>query len=244
VNPWNDEVEASILSNDVIASYENIHTYSKAGPVDNSYVVYAYYEGKVDGISTAVPSLSMLYVITDDSGNLVVSDRNSSQEVADYINSVTSDSDVQALIADVNEACEAAKDSDPDLKAFIDGTSSGEESTEADSSSASSGTATALSGVNVRSEGSTNGSILGVLYQGQEVNVVQKGDEWTQISYSDSSSGSTITGYVATEYLDFGEESAGTSADSTSEDTASADSTSSDDATAAADTAATANTSV
>ena len=180
----------------------NIATYSKAGPTEDSYVVYAYYEGKIAGISTAVPSLSMLYVIRNSAGNLVVSDRNASQEVSDYINSVSSDADVQELIADVNRMCESAKNSDPALKAFMEGLSGAEPSTEAaESSSAAGGTATAISGVNVRSEPSTNGAILAVLYEGQVVNVVGLENDWVHVNFTDSSTGSTVDGYVAGNYL-------------------------------------------
>ena len=203
VNPWNDTVKKETYSS-LIESYDNISTYSKAGPVDKSYVVYVYYDGKVSNITTPVPSLSMLYVTTNESGKLVVSDRNASQEVSDYISKVTSDADVQALIKEVNDKCTQAAASDPGLKALLAGQSSQEQTTETDSSSGSKtsgGTATANSGVNVRSEASTNGSVLGVLYQGQEVTVTGTEGDWTKISYTDSTSGSTVEGYVSTQYL-------------------------------------------
>lgn len=203
VDPWNSEVEAGILSNNMIESYENIATYSKAGPAEDSYVVYAYYEGKITGISTAVPSLSMLYVIRSSAGNLVVSDRHASQEVSDYLNSVSSDDDVQKLIEDVNRMCDAAMNSDPALKAFMNGLSGAEPSTEAaeSGSTAAGGTATAISGVNVRSEASTNGAILAVLYEGQVVNVVGLEGDWVHVNFTDSSTGSTVDGFVAGNYL-------------------------------------------
>jgi uncharacterized protein YgiM (DUF1202 family) len=62
----------------------------------------------------------------------------------------------------------------------------------------------ATDGVNVRSEGSTNGTVLGTLYPGQEVKVVSQDGDWTHINYTDTSSGTTIDGYVASNYLDFG----------------------------------------
>ena len=68
VSPWNEDVQNSILQNDVIESYENISTYSKKGPVDGSYVVYVYFDGKITNIDTLVPSLSMLYLTTDETG--------------------------------------------------------------------------------------------------------------------------------------------------------------------------------
>ncbi len=209
VDPWSAEVENSILSNDVIESYENIATYSKAGPDKDSYVVYAYYEGRISGISTPVPGLSLLYVVRNSDGSLVVKDRNSSKEVSDYISSVSSDADVQELIKDVNRMCENAKNSDPALKAFLDGMSE-EPSTEGDSSkeSVSGSTAKATSGVNVRSEASTNGSILTVLYEGQEVNVVEILDGWSHVTFTDPSTGYTVDGYVSNNYLDFGNSTA------------------------------------
>ena len=98
--------------------------------------------------------------------------------------------------------CESAKNSDPALKAFMEGLSGAEPSTEAaESSSAAGGTATAISGVNVRSEPSTNGAILAVLYEGQVVNVVGLENDWVHVNFTDSSTGSTVDGYVAGNYL-------------------------------------------
>lgn len=206
VTPWNDEVRDSVLRNDVIESYDNISTYSKAGPVDGSYVVFAYYEGKVANIDTPVPSLSMLYLTTDESGNLVVSDRNSSQEVSDYIDQISSDADVQALVADVDQKCEEAMDSDPALREFMEtlDTTGSDESSDADTSS----NTTVTSGemvvntevLNIRQEANTDSAIMGVITSGTTVTVLQDaGDGWCQISYNAGSY--TIEGYVRSEYL-------------------------------------------
>jgi len=209
VDPWNEEVEERILANDWIEGFENISTYSKAGPVDGSYVVYAYYEGRIKGISTAVPSLSRLYVVTNDSGNLVVTDWNSSTEVADYIAQVSSDDDVQALVADVNRQCEAAQEADPELAAFMEALANGtatEQDTESDDSdeeTTSGGTAMATAGVNIRQSASTDAAIMGTLYQGAEVTVVERGTDWSHITFNYN--GTIIEGYVASQYLDFGD---------------------------------------
>ncbi len=158
VSPWTDDMQSSILSNNMIESYDNISTYSKAGPSDGTYVVYAYYDGKIKDISTEAPSLALLYVVTNESGSLVVGDRNASTEVADFISKATAASDVQALKNDVNQKLLEAENSDPDLKAFLDSQSSGasgetEAATESDASSAggaSGETATTTAGVNIR----------------------------------------------------------------------------------------------
>lgn len=226
VNPWNDEVKNSISRNDVIESYNNLSTYSKQGPVENSYVVYTYFDGKVANIDTLAPSLTMLYVITDESGNLVVSDRESSQEVADYIASVSADADVQALIADVEKKCTEAKESDPALKEFME-SSSTSGSTQSDTADTVelSGEATAISEVNIRQEPSTDATIMGVLQVGTSVTVLQMVDDgWCQISYDAGTY--TIEGYVKAEYLEgtgSSSNDAGTAETSTAETTGESD---------------------
>lgn len=203
-DPWNDKVKESILQNDVIESYNNISTYSKKGPVDNSYVVYNYYEAKVANINTPVPSLSLLYLTTNSAGELVVSDRNASQEVADYIQTVTSDADVKALREDVDEQCEHAKESDPALKEFMDALNdsegSGSSSGNGDTGTAVSGEMVATSELNIRQEPSTNAVIMGIVTNGATVTVLQEvEDGWCQISYNAGSY--NIEGYVKLEYL-------------------------------------------
>ena len=212
VDPWNDTVEKETFNND-IESYTNIATYSKEGPVENSSLVYVYCECKIPNINTAVPSLRQLYVTTNDKGELIISDWSQYQN---FVTDANKSADVQALIKDVNERCAQLAQSDEDLKAYIESQGiSAERSTEkqdssssssgsGDSSSGSGGTATATDGVNVRSEGSTNGTVLGTLYPGQEVKVVSQDGDWTHINYTDTSSGTTIDGYVASNYLDFG----------------------------------------
>ena len=210
-DPWNEEVKESILQNNVIQSYNNISTYSKKGPVDNSFVVYTYYEGKIANIDTEVPSLTMLYLTMNEEGNLVVSDRKASQEVADYIASVSSDADVQALIADVNQKCEEAKASDPALKEFmdsLDSSNAGEGSTAENSEDDASGNNSemgemicAAASLNIRQAPDTSSAIMGVLTQGDTVTKIQDAqDGWCQISYNAGSY--TIEGYVRSEYLE------------------------------------------
>lgn len=210
-DPWNEEVKESILQNNVIQSYDNISTYSKKGPVDNSFVVYTYYEGKIANIDTEVPSLTMLYLTMNEEGNLVVSDRKASQEVADYIASVSSDADVQALIADVNKKCEEAKASDPALKEFmdsLDSSNAGEGSTAENSEDDASGNNSemgemicAAASLNIRQAPDTSSAIMGVLTQGDTVTKIQDAqDGWCQISYNAGSY--TIEGYVRSEYLE------------------------------------------
>lgn len=236
VDPWNEEIEKSILAGTLVESYDNISTYSKSGPVEGSYIVYAYYDGKIKDISTEAPSLALLYVVTNDSGALVIGDRESSSEVTDFISKATASGDVQALKDDVNQKLADAAATDSALKAFIDGQSVESDETEGDSqessadAGASGGTATTTAGVNIRAEASADAPVVIVTYQGAEVTVVEKGDEWTHVNFVYQ--GQTYDGYISTQYLDFGD-SSGESSDSasasdTSSDAAAQDSGSAD----------------
>ena len=59
---------------------------------------------------------------------------------------------------------------------------------------------TVSTGVNIRRTADEEGEILGFLYQGNAVWIVEKGEEWTEIFTGQ------ITGFVKNEYLVFGEE--------------------------------------
>lgn len=209
VEPWNDTVkEETFALNDKFKSFDNITTYSKDGPVDDSWLVYVYCECRVDGVDTGIPTLlNPLVVITTDSSDLKISSDRA--EYADYINESNMSEDVQQLIDEVNEKYEALKGANTQVKNYgTDGSGSTgeEESTEPAGSDTQTtyGTAAATANVNIRSEPSTNGAVLGTLYPGQEVSIVETVGDWTHITFSDPSNGSTIDGYVSNEYLNLG----------------------------------------
>ena len=116
VDPWNDTVQSETFNSD-IESYDNISTYSKDGPVDGSSLVYVYCECKLPDISTAVPSLRQLFVTTNDSKDLVISDWSQYQ---DFVTESNKSDDVQDLIREVNSKCQQLAASDPDLKAYLE----------------------------------------------------------------------------------------------------------------------------
>ena len=198
---WNEAVENAIKSN-VIESYQDVSTYSKKGPVEGSYVVYNYYKAKVANIDTLAPSLTGMYVITDASGKLVISKKDATQEVSDYIDSVTADADVQALMADVNSQLQEAVDSDPKLKEFLNANNESSDGTGegvADSGSVE-GEMVSTTELRIRQEPNTSSAIMGVVTTGAAVTVLQEvEDGWCQISYNAGSY--NIEGYVKSEYL-------------------------------------------
>lgn len=215
---FDDEDRAFLEREDAaVESYSNIMTYSKPGMTEGSYVVYVYFDAKMTGINTAAPCLRELYLITDSEGKLIVADKESSSELEAYIESLRTDSDVQALVADVETKMNDAIAQDEDLKAYVENASSGTANGSGDGDSGNGagdggdsptvGTVTgtmqvkADDGVNVRSEASTDGTIYGTLTTGMTVEVIENLDNgWSKIQYIDGN-GNTVEGYLMTQYL-------------------------------------------
>ncbi len=207
VDPWNDEVQERAFKSNV-EKYENISTYSKQGLETGSYVVFVYFEGKLPDIETTCPSLTRNYVVTGDGGSLKVRPIISwDTDILDYVESVSTDDDVQDLIADVKTMCEEAIEKEPALAEFvkeIQKTGSDDENgseTEAEDSSAAAGypkEMEAITGLNIRQTPSTEAAIMGTVLANTNVKVLEDaGDGWVHINYSDP----VIDGYVRLEYL-------------------------------------------
>ena len=212
---FDDTARSEIESQDAaIESYSNIMTYSKPGMTDGSYVVYIYFDAKLTGIDTLAPSLRELYLVTDVEGNLMIADKDSNPEQEDYIEQLRADDDVQALIKDVDKKLDNACNSDPALKELIepsgdssnttsgDGTSEGDDTTQGEPVvGTTTGTMQATTEVNVRGTASTDGTLYGVLTTGMTVEVLENTDTgWSKVRYS-TADGTTIEGYVMTQYL-------------------------------------------
>ena len=212
---FDDTARSEIESQDAaIESYSNIMTYSKPGMTDGSYVVYIYFDAKLTGIDTLAPSLRELYLVTDVEGNLMIADKDSNPEQEDYIEQLRADDDVQALIKDVDKKLDDACNSDPALKELIepsgdssnttsgDGTSEGDDTTQGEPVvGTTTGTMQATTEVNVRGTASTDGTLYGVLTTGMTVEVLENTDTgWSKVRYS-TADGTTIEGYVMTQYL-------------------------------------------
>lgn len=120
VDNMGDMNENDISQTKYVESYSNIECYSKEGPYENTYVVYAYYQMELKNISTKAPGIDALYVIRDSKTGNVYIHNGMSDEVQDYIKEVSDDADVQELINDVNKEFNEALESDERLKAFFD----------------------------------------------------------------------------------------------------------------------------
>lgn len=111
---------SSVNYNNYVASYSDIECYTKEGPYENTYVVYAYYQIELKNIDTTAPAISRLYVVRDTNTGNVYIQNDPGEEVQEYMDEVTKDSDVQELLKSVDKEYQEALASDENLKAYFD----------------------------------------------------------------------------------------------------------------------------
>lgn len=200
VESLDEKDQQAIESNDIIESYNNIAVYSKDGLEEGSYVVYAYYEGKLVGLDTMVPSLMGLYLKTGEDGKLYVADWDNDEAVKAHIEKQKSEQDVKDLIERVDQACQVAEDSDPALKAYMEslevpdtesvipeGNESGVEVNKL---------VQAKEACNIRSDSREDADIIGTLNEGDTITRLRTLDNgWTEVRMSDGS------GYIRSDLL-------------------------------------------
>lgn len=138
--PGLSEEEKNMLAGqrEYIESYNNVVCYTKTGPIENSYIVFAYHEIKFLNINTMAPGLEPLYVLPDEAGKLYAVKLSAAETGLDadteaYIGGVLDDEDVILLSETVNGKFQEAQAADPALKAFVEqlgSVSEGESQTE------------------------------------------------------------------------------------------------------------------
>ena len=204
---------------DAIEAYNNLMTYSKAGLTEDSYVVFAYFDAKLTNIDTPIPALRGFYLVTNEDGKLIISDTDSHPDQKAYLEQVLMDDDVQVLNKDVADKYDDSIAQDPDLASFIesittengsdanaetDGDGSGDDAgdgTSGDAGEGKLGTMFAATGVNVRAEPSAESTLYATLSTGMQLEVLENLDNgWSHISFY-TSNGTTMEGYVMTQYL-------------------------------------------
>lgn len=91
-----------------VEDYRNVVCYTKPGLLPDTYVVWVYYETKYVNVETAAPCMFKAYICTDDTGVYIYNGAIEG-EISNYLDEVSQDEDVVALVNSVNqqlsEAC-------------------------------------------------------------------------------------------------------------------------------------------
>lgn len=101
-----------------IEDYQNIKCYTKLGLLENTYIVYVYFEYKFYNIDTTAPAMIRMYVCTNESGDVYICNESVDGEVASYMEEINSGDDVVALFAEIDDKLTSAIESDDALMGF------------------------------------------------------------------------------------------------------------------------------
>lgn len=104
-----------------IESYDNITCYTKSGMEEGSYVVFAYYEVKFQGIDTTLPGITPLYVRRNEEGTYYLHDLYQDDEAASFANEVAAQDDVVELYAQVSDEYQSRLEQDEELAEYVNG---------------------------------------------------------------------------------------------------------------------------
>ena len=103
-----------------IENYPTIKCYTKKGPVEDSFVVYAYYQVKLKDYDSLAPGLNTLYICKNSDGNYYINDGEQDETIINYCKAVSSQDDVIDLFNSVQVEYNDLKTTDEKLSKFLD----------------------------------------------------------------------------------------------------------------------------
>jgi hypothetical protein len=101
-----------------IEAYKNVACYTKKGPEEGSYVVYAYHEVKFTSIDTLAPAMNEFYIKSDKNGDPYIYLGEIDNNTEKYLDAVRNSDDVMDLIYTVNDKLQQAVKNDSALFDF------------------------------------------------------------------------------------------------------------------------------
>ncbi len=218
------EVLRIVETSKYVENYPSLEIYTKAGPVDNTYIVYVCSELKFTDYDDLFPGMKVFYVCVDENGQYYI---NESEEGSDneltYIREVTLQEDVidlnnkvaaayNDMVAENPELAQFILDLNDEIKKNVGGALAQEED-ENDSeeaggeNEAAENTETgpevvvtkvrATDVVNIRSSDSETADRLGKAAIGDEFKLIEKiGNGWSKIEYEGAEA------YIKSEFLE------------------------------------------
>ena len=204
-----EEIKTIEKKKDYIESYNDITCYTKKGPEEDSFVVFASYEMKIYNIETPAPGIMALYVTKGADGEYRIFNGEASEELTSYVLKLAAGEDVAAVIADVDARYNQLIKEDEELGKFAqtilesqmqaDAEDTGEVAEAADGEVKELEEpieTTVNDGIRLREGRSTETRVLGGIANGTKVKVYANySDGWSKIEYNGS------IGHCMTEFL-------------------------------------------
>lgn len=97
---------------DFVEAYNNLQIYTKLGKYEETYIAFVRYDMKIKDIYTEVPGLGTLYVEKGDNGRFQVASKTGDEEIQEYVDTIVTHEDVQALMSQIQTDYAVASSSD------------------------------------------------------------------------------------------------------------------------------------
>lgn len=194
-----------------VESYEDVSCYTAKGVVDGSYIAYVSYGLKLANINTAAPCMIRLYICTNESGQYYIYNENTVDDAtAEYMETLSKNAEVTALLKSVDDSLTAARGADADLNKFVAMLNGETDTTDGETQPADGGetpataeevftdvneTVYAKEAVRVRAEAKADAEVLGAIQVGEAVKRTGYSDNFSRVEFEGK------TGYVAAGYL-------------------------------------------
>lgn len=203
-----------------IEDYPKVDCYTKIGPMQDSYIVYVYYETVFFGYEEKVPGIRSYFVCPNEAGDYWIIDGEIDENVENYMAEISAQEDVSDLFLKTEVQYKELVAADEELSAFLDSLSkqldqsvseelaaqNAEESeTEAETENETeteeeqqsvTQTVAANDVVNIRSSDSETADKLGKAEVGQQFTLLEnRGNGWSKIDYNGREA------FIKTEFL-------------------------------------------
>ena len=112
--------EEILEKRDGIKAYKKIQVNIRKGLKEDTYIVFTTYKTKFYHIETLAPGMSVLYIVKDQDGNLLILDTPEDEALEEHINALLQEEEIAALVDQVNNSFEEAVQKDKDLKTLVE----------------------------------------------------------------------------------------------------------------------------
>lgn len=198
-----------------IDAFPEYNVFTKIGPTENSYIVYAAVRVQFSGLDTLVPGIYCFYVCADENGNYYFNEGVLTDDEQVYIDAINADSTVESLMNSIETEYQALLADNETVRNYIELMQSEirsavgetlvseETANDPDAENAdptilhTSCQAIATDAINVRSSDSEAADKLGKLAKGITIDVIEvRVNGWSKIKYEGKDA------YVKTNYLE------------------------------------------
>ena len=206
-----------------IDAFPEYNVFTKIGPAEGSFIVYAAARAQFPGVEVLVPGIYCFYVCTDETGNYYFNEGTLTEEEQIYIDAINADESVISLMNAIDTEYQALLDSDEQVRTYIEvmqneirgavGTALASIAAETETASETEPVsedptilytacqAITTETINVRSSDSETADKLGSIARGTTIDVIEiRVNGWAKINYEGKEA------YLKTDYLQVIEE--------------------------------------